>query len=124
MVSEFMVIFNAGTDTTSHVIQQVLMNLSLFPDVKAKLLEEVDRVMPDGQEFSYEQVTQMKYLEMVIKESLRLNCPAPGINPREMKDKSKDILLHDVLVKKGNNVALIFMTTLLNRNNFKDPLEF
>ncbi len=59
MVSEFMVIFSAGTDTTSHVIQQVLMNLHQFPEVKAKLLEEVDRVMPDGQEFCYEQVTQM-----------------------------------------------------------------
>lgn len=33
----------------------------------------------------------MKYLDQVIKESLRMNCPAPGINPREMKDKSKDI---------------------------------
>lgn len=124
MVSEFMVIFNAGTDTTSHVIQQVLMNLEQFPEVKAKLQEEVERVMPDGEAFSYEQVTQMKYLEMVIRESLRMNCPAPGINPRQMKDQSKDVQLHDLLVKRGTNVALIFMTTLLNRNNFKDPLQF
>jgi len=76
----------------------VLINLHLYPECKAKLLAEMDSI-PDGWQFTYEQVTGLKYLENVIKESLRLECPAPGINPREQKDKSKDNLLGDLSIR-------------------------
>lgn len=94
-----MVIFNAGTDTTSHVIQQVLINLHLYPECKDKLLKELDNI-PDSWDFTYEQVTSLKYLECVIKESLRLECPAPGINPREQKDKSHENQVGDLSIRR------------------------
>ena len=101
MVSEFMVLFNAGTDTTSHVIQQILMNLQTYPEVKAKLVKEIEENIINPWDFSHEDITKCKYLEAVIKESLRMNTPAPGLNPREMKNKTQDILLDDLLVKTG-----------------------
>lgn len=34
MVSEFMVMFIAGTDTTSHVLHNILLDLYKYPEVK------------------------------------------------------------------------------------------
>ena len=124
MVSEFMVLFNAGTDTTSHVIQQILMNLHSYPEVRRKVMEEIDEHIKDGWNFSYEDVSKLKYMECVIKESLRLSFPAPGINPRQLKNADENIVLDDIFVKKGTQICLVFMTTLLNKKYFPQPFLF
>ena len=41
MVSEFMVMFIAGTDTTSHVLHNILLFLYEYPAIKAKVLQEM-----------------------------------------------------------------------------------
>ena len=42
------------------------------PDVLRKLLEEIDDY-PMDEQLSYEQIHAMKYLDSVVKESLRLH---------------------------------------------------
>ena len=97
------------------------MNLHKYPEVKAKLMEELDEHIKDGWNFTYEDVSKLRYLDCVIKESLRLSFPAPGINPRQMKNTNEDIMLDDISVKRGTQVCLVFMTTLLNKRYFSNP---
>ncbi len=77
-----MVMFLAGTDTTSHVLHNLLLQLSWYPEVKGKVLQEMRENIKDSQCFDYTDVNRLEYLDSVIKETLRVNTPAPGIVAR------------------------------------------
>ena len=51
MVSEFMVMFVAGTDTTSHVIHNILLYLDNYKEIKQKVLEEMDLFIKDNENY-------------------------------------------------------------------------
>lgn len=82
MVSEFMVMFLAGTDTTSHVLHNIMLQLSWYPEVKDKVLQEMRDNIKDSQHFDFSEISRLKYLDKVIKETLRVNTPAPAIVAR------------------------------------------
>lgn len=82
MVSEFMMLFIAGTDTTSHVVHNILLMLLEHPEEKRKLLEEINENMTEIDGISIEVLQKMKYMDCVIKETLRLNSPAIGLFQR------------------------------------------
>ena len=70
----------AGHETTSGMLSFVIYELLKNPDVLAKAYEEVDRVL--GRDYSqkptYAQVNQLKYIEQILKETLRLFPTAPA----------------------------------------------
>lgn len=71
---EFKVFFFAGTDTTSNMFNMMIFYIFSHPEVERKLREEISRVAPDGQ-ITYESTKEMKYLEAVQKETLRMGGP-------------------------------------------------
>ncbi|KAI0008757.1 cytochrome P450 [Xylariaceae sp. FL0662B] len=75
-----MSIFTAGRDTTTSVLSYLFFELSRRPDIVAAIQEEIrDLGEPDP---TWEHLRNMKYLNWVIKEALRLNPPV-AINARE-----------------------------------------
>ncbi|KAL8780684.1 MAG: hypothetical protein Q9194_000787 [Teloschistes cf. exilis] len=75
----------AGTHTTSFTISLATYYLLRSPDKLAKLREELktveDKRNPEGL-LEYRDVYKLPYLTAIIKESLRLSSPVPGILPR------------------------------------------
>ena len=65
--------FIAGYDTTSSAITHSIYYLSQNKDIQQKLYEELTTVS----DFSYENLNQLKYLNAVIDETLRL---APSLH--------------------------------------------
>uniref|UniRef100_A0A914HV24 Cytochrome P450 n=1 Tax=Globodera rostochiensis TaxID=31243 RepID=A0A914HV24_GLORO len=63
----------AGFDTTANSLSVVSHNLAFHPEVQAKVQEEIDSICID-EDPTYEQLSQLKYTEAVVKETLRL-CP-------------------------------------------------
>lgn len=78
---EAMTMFIAGHETSSNALTWTLYLLSQHPEIEAKLFDEVQRVL-HGNAPTLEQVGQLIYTEMVIKEALRL-YPPTWINSRE-----------------------------------------
>ncbi|XP_052738532.1 cytochrome P450 4C1-like [Bicyclus anynana] len=77
---EFLVIAAAGSDTTAGTIGFTLMLLGKYPDVQQKVHEEMEEVFGDSKRpLEKEDLPNLKYLERVVKESLRLFPPAPFI---------------------------------------------
>jgi cytochrome P450/NADPH-cytochrome P450 reductase len=78
----------AGHETTSGLLSYTIYALLKNPDVLAKARAEVDRVFGNDEAPTYAQVTQLHYINQVLKESLRLWPPAPAIGLYALKDES------------------------------------
>jgi len=102
MVLNFVI---AGRDTTACLLSWALYILSTNPEVQARLVEEVDRVLPQGTDPSLKLVSasSMPYLHGVIYEALRLYPPVPN----DQKAASVDDVTPDgIKVAKGTVVMV------------------
>jgi cytochrome P450 len=78
--AELLNILLAGRDTTASLLSNVWFMLSKRPDVWSSLKAEVDTL--NGEQPTFEQMKNMKYLRAVINESLRFHPVVPS-NSRE-----------------------------------------
>jgi len=116
----------AGHDTTASSMSWAMYNLAKYPDVQEKCRQEVNRVLQDSEDITWEMLPELKYLTMVLKENLRLYPPVI-VAARELKS-NVDIPSPDdgktVTIPKGTrSTAFIFM---VHRNPYiwKDPNTF
>ncbi|KAK7949574.1 hypothetical protein PG988_016213 [Apiospora saccharicola] len=76
-------IFVAGRDTTTSVLTYLFHELSRRPEIVRKLRDEIAALPAAAQDRpTWEQLKNMAYLQMAIKEALRLNPPV-ALNSRE-----------------------------------------
>lgn len=70
-----------GHDTTTSGISFALFLISRHPEVQQKLFEEIRHVMGDDKEsqVSHRELQELKYMECVLKESMRMYPPVPII---------------------------------------------
>uniref|UniRef100_A0AAG5D6J3 Cytochrome P450 n=1 Tax=Anopheles atroparvus TaxID=41427 RepID=A0AAG5D6J3_ANOAO len=107
-----------GHDTTSAAIIFTLLLIAHSPEVQQRLYEELQEVAaqrtdPD-EEFTQRDYSELKYMDLVLKESLRLYPPVPFIS----RNISEDTWFGDRLVPKD---------TLFNVHIFdlhRDPAVF
>lgn len=94
-------LFVAATDTTVSVLTFLWDALEAYPEVRAKLYEEVDRVVGAGP-VSLDHVAQLPYTKMVLQEALRLYSVA-WITPRVVRE---DDVIGGVRLKAGSTIAV------------------
>jgi cytochrome P450 len=82
MTAQGMLFFIAGYDTTSAAISHAIYYLSQYKECQQKLYEELQTIT----DFNYETLNKLKYLNAVIKESLRLAPPLVCIDRECLKD--------------------------------------
>ncbi len=92
-----------GHDTTAAGISWTLYILGSYPDVQEKVFEEIDNIF-DGTDrpATLADLNQMKYLERVIKESMRIFPPVPTLG----RILSEDVQLDEYLIPKGTAVTI------------------
>ncbi|MCO5602420.1 hypothetical protein L7F22_056551 [Adiantum nelumboides] len=66
-----------GTDTTAILTEWVLAELILHPEMQERLQAELDAVAGPNGTVEESQLSQLPYLQAVIKETLRLHPPGP-----------------------------------------------
>ncbi|KAF7838232.1 cytochrome P450 71A9-like [Senna tora] len=76
-------IFIAGTDTSSATLVWTMAELIRHPEVMRRAQEEVRKVGKHKEMLEESDVSNLTYLKLVVKESLRLHPPTPLILPRE-----------------------------------------
>jgi len=121
IVGEFMGLFAAGTDTTSHLLGSAIYFLWKYPNVLAKVKEEVDREFVDLNKVDIETINRMDYTTAVLKETLRLGGPVTSLFDRT---PVRDDDLCGVNIKKGDLVIIYLRLYYSSDKYFPQAREF
>ena len=116
---EAMTLIFAGHETTAHALTWAWYLLAKNPDKVAKMREELDRVI-QGPRIEVEDLPNLPYLEMVVKESLRL-LPSVWAYAREPQT---DLMIEGYEFKKGQAVTVSHIAMGRNAKYYDTPLEF
>ena len=111
----------AAHDTTSVAILWALHFIGYFPEVQRRLREEIDRyVDEDGSAVSEEQLKELTYLDMVMKECQRVRPSAPLFSRRI----TEEIRIERKPVPVGTEVIIYSHALHRNPEVFPKPEEF
>ncbi|XP_025262445.1 cytochrome P450 4C1-like isoform X2 [Camponotus floridanus] len=111
----------AGHDTTAISIYWTLFCIGNDLKCQEKIREELKEVFKDSQRPpSVKELSQLKYLERVIKESRRLYPSIPII----LRKISEDIKMDNYIVPKGTSVAVRILLVHRNPEIWSNPLKF
>ncbi len=116
---EVITIFLAGYETVASALTWTWYLLSQNPDAERKIHDEIDRVL-EGRIPTIEDVPQLKYVEMVLAESMRLYPPAWAMGRRALDDFE----LGPYRLPAGTTVLISQFITQRDPARFDDPLKF
>nr|AIC33176.1 CYP6A1 [Solenopsis invicta]QRY28578.1 cytochrome P450 CYP6AS160 [Solenopsis invicta] len=87
IASQAFVFFLAGFETSSTTISHALYELALNEKIQDNLREEINEVYAKyGEDFSYDNIKEMKYLDKVFKETLRKYPPVTFLMRQTMSN--------------------------------------
>jgi cytochrome P450 len=114
-------IFGGGVETATTTLQWAMAELIRNPAVMCKAQAEVRRVFKEQNKVTEERLSELAYLHLVIKETLRLHTPGPLLMPRECQEQCK-ILGYDV--PKGAKVLVNAWAISRNPDYWSEPDTF
>lgn len=117
---ELVTLFAAGHETTSNAMTWAWYLLSQHPEIVTKLQAELDEVL-NGRLPTFEDLPNLRYTQMVIKEAMRLYPPAWVLNGRE---PIEDVLLGDYLIEKGTYIFVAPYVMHRLERHFPEPEIF
>ncbi|XP_057566111.1 cytochrome P450 4F2-like [Hippopotamus amphibius kiboko] len=109
-----------GHDTTASGLSWILYNLAKHPEYQERCRQEVQELLMhrEPEEFEWDDLAQLPFLTMCIKESLRLHPPVTGTSRR----CTQDIVLPDGrVIPKGVICLISILGTHHNPSVWPDP---
>ncbi|GIX98717.1 cytochrome P450 3A8 [Caerostris darwini] len=123
LVGQCVIFFLAGYDTTASTLSYASYSLALNPEVQTKIVEEMRQVLSKTKgELTYEALQEMKYLDNVISETLRLYPPATRLE----RSADADCKLGNtgITITKGMLITIPNYAIHRDPNLFPDPEKF
>ncbi|XP_050520150.1 cytochrome P450 4C1-like isoform X2 [Daktulosphaira vitifoliae] len=116
-------LIGAGQDTTAFTNTCVIFHLAYHQDIQHKVFEEQEVIFSTGdynRQPTYDDLNKMKYLERVIKETLRINPPVQLIT----RDIEEEIDMGNYILPADSQ--LFVYIGYLHRSSlyYKDPKSF
>lgn len=116
---EVATMFLAGHETTALALSYALYLLGQHPEVQSKLHEELDRVL-DERDPNLGDLPSLRYLDAVVRESMRLYPPAYIIG----RETLRDVEVAGWVVPRGAQVLMPQWAIHRDGRWFHEPLSF
>ena len=121
IISNSILFFNAGYETTSTLLTWASYALAMNPDIQEKLHQEVKEAKEAKGQLDYETLFDLKYLDAVINETLRLYPPITFYDRLATDDHT---FSNGIKITKGTIVRVPAYPLHLDPDNFEDPTKF
>jgi len=110
----------AAHHTTGVAISWTLYLLARHPDAADRVAEELDDVLGDRAVPDYGDLKPLTYLDMVLREAMRLYPPGPY----GAREATEDLVLGDYTVPAGTTIFYPFWAVHTNPEYWPDPQTF
>lgn len=115
-------LFIAGTDTVSTTMEWAMTELIRNQKVMDKVRLELDKLKQNNNEIVHEyDISRLPYLQVVIKETLRLHPPATLLIPHQA---IHDVEVHGFIVPKNAQILCNIWAIGRDPNVWSDPEDF
>ncbi|CAH0555973.1 unnamed protein product [Brassicogethes aeneus] len=100
-----------------------LFEMSLNQEVQERVRQEVKEVLArQNGEINYDSIMEMKYMEQVIREALRMYSPASVLKRRCIKDYK--VPGSDLVIEKGTLAIIPVVGIHYDEDHFPNPEKF
>uniref|UniRef100_A0A8C1YLF5 Cytochrome P450, family 2, subfamily K, polypeptide 22 n=1 Tax=Cyprinus carpio TaxID=7962 RepID=A0A8C1YLF5_CYPCA len=113
-------LFGAGTDTTATTLRWGLLLMARYPEIQARVQDEIDRVIGRRQPV-VEDRKNLPYIDAVIHETQRFANVVPLGSPHQT---TCDVHLNGYLIEKGTSVWPLLTSVLRDENEWETPDSF
>ncbi|XP_060114370.1 cytochrome P450 2G1-like [Heteronotia binoei] len=121
MVMTILNLFVAGTETVSSTLRFGLLILMKYPEVQAKVFQEIDAVIGKNRLPAVESRAQMPYTDAVIHEIQRFSDVIPMNLPHAL---TKTMQFRGYTLPEGTNVFPLLTSVLKDPGSFPEPEKF
>uniref|UniRef100_A0A1L8E4F7 Putative cytochrome n=1 Tax=Nyssomyia neivai TaxID=330878 RepID=A0A1L8E4F7_9DIPT len=125
IVAQCFVFFLAGYDTSSTMLGFIIYELMVNPEIQEKVFKEISEANANlgGKPLKYETLHQLKYLDMVISETLR-KWPAPVMDRVCNRDFTLKYDDKEYTFRKGEVFWIPIVHYHYNTEHFPNPDKF
>uniref|UniRef100_A0A914WYQ7 Uncharacterized protein n=1 Tax=Plectus sambesii TaxID=2011161 RepID=A0A914WYQ7_9BILA len=120
MMSQSFLFLIAGYETTATTLHFALYLLALHPEIQDRVVDEINTVVGEANEMSYDHIGKLTYLEQVINETLRMFVPVSRID----RSCTKDTTVNGMTIPKGCIVSVPVWVIHYDPELYPDPQKF
>ncbi|XP_035788120.1 probable cytochrome P450 9f2 [Anopheles albimanus] len=128
LIAQAFIFFFAGYETVSWSISFALYELAVAEDIQRKLREEIDETeatLADGAVIDYEKLQSMRYMDMVVSETLRKWPFATVLNRECIRDyQYDDGAGNRFTIEKGSMLLMPFIGMHFDERYYAQPERF
>ncbi|KAF9223624.1 cytochrome P450 [Gyrodon lividus] len=113
--------FGAASETTASMLQAFLLAMVLFPEVQKKAQSAIDSVVGTSRLPTWADRTSLKYIDAVLRETLRWHPILPLSTPHATSDSD---VYEGYYIPKGSTVMPNVWAMAHNEEKYPKPFDF
>lgn len=123
IMAQVFVFFVGGFDTSSAATSWILFELAKNKDIQRRVQQDIDETLKKhNNEWTYDCIQDMKYLDQVFDEGLRLHPSVPFL----MRQAGRDYKIPgtNVIIEKGTPVNIMALGLHRDPKHYPNPMKF